>query len=451
MDGRSIGWSANPDAIGRPAIRVILPPGERRHVTIVWGGRVIKSTPCAIDAAVNELNVIDLKHDVIDIHDPQRLVDEQEISDAHVQVRLTGTPGERTFFARLRRGEMTWWQPVHVHLGRAVEVIPGKNESAGMLEFRVRNNSERPLKGTLAVNPGVNGEPGMELRVPPKVTSGIIRVPAGQAVKGTNVVRVCFSGKDYDERIVNWELPFSADSTCPVEMTPYFNEHVIRIFGDNKYLSPRSPWTTLQLPARGLGEWCHPLINAHIDDSGLRAMAVNYRFTTPFGLTFATPRDSVRPNVAFVSLWDNYPEYLRVPLSGLASRAYFLMAGTTHHMQSQFENGTLSVHYRDGSADTLSLRNPETWAPIERDYYVDGYAFSMRQARPYRVVLKSGHVARDLDPVIANKALDQRYIDGGGAIILDLPLDPGKELDYLSLAATANDVVIGLIAVTLVR
>jgi hypothetical protein len=42
-------------------------------------------------------------------------------------------------------------------------------------------------------------------------------------------------------------------------------------------------------------------------------------------------------------------------------------------------------------------------------------------------------------------------IDGGAATILDLPLNPAKELQSISLHSFANDVVIGLMAVTLVR
>jgi hypothetical protein len=44
-----------------------------------------------------------------------------------------------------------------------------------------------------------------------------------------------------------------------------------------------------------------------------------------------------------------------------------------------------------------------------------------------------------------------RAIDGGAGIILDLPLNGGKTLKSLRLETLANDVVVGLMAVTLVR
>ena len=40
-------------------------------------------------------------------------------------------------------------------------------------------------------------------------------------------------------------------------------------------------------------------------------------------------------------------------------------------------------------------------------------------------------------------------VPGGAATVLDLPLDPAKELKSLTVRALANEVVIGLMSVTL--
>jgi hypothetical protein len=42
-------------------------------------------------------------------------------------------------------------------------------------------------------------------------------------------------------------------------------------------------------------------------------------------------------------------------------------------------------------------------------------------------------------------------IPGGAANVLDLPLNPGKELKSVTVRSLANEVVIGLMAVTLAR
>lgn len=40
----------------------------------------------------------------------------------------------------------------------------------------------------------------------------------------------------------------------------------------------------------------------------------------------------------------------------------------------------------------MKLRNPETWWPIEEDYYTDGFAFALKKPRPILVHLKSGRI-----------------------------------------------------------
>jgi len=121
------------------------------------------------------------------------------------------------------------------------------------------------------------------------------------------------------------------------------------------------------------------------------------------------------------------------------------MAGSTNHMQSQFDNGKIIVTYTDQSTDELILRNPETWWPIQEDYYTDGFAFDLKKPRPPRLHLKSGF----LDKGEHINDQDHQMIDGGAATVLDLPLDPAKTLKSLKLVTLANDVVIGLMSVTL--
>jgi hypothetical protein len=125
------------------------------------------------------------------------------------------------------------------------------------------------------------------------------------------------------------------------------------------------------------------------------------------------------------------------------------MAGSTNPMQSQLDNGVLVVEYTDGTKDSLALHNPETWWPIQEDYFTDGFAFMLKQARPIRVHLKSGAIIVPDEKSIVE--YNGRKIDGGAATVLDLPLDPSKSLKKITLKTTANDVVIGLMGITLAR
>lgn len=234
----------------------------------------------------------------------------------------------------------------------------------------------------------------------------------------------------------------------PVNIDVFFNDSVSRIF-KNKYLSPRSPYTTLEIPTQGIGEWCHPLETAEIDDSGLRRLVKNNILQTKLGVAFRTP--IIGKNIAFSSNWDNFPKEIDIPLNGSASHAYLLMAGTTNHMQTHFVNGIIKVEYTDGTNDTLELVNPENWCPIEQDYYVDGIAFKLNAPRPYRIHFKSGLVSNDLGKELNIEGVYGRKIDGGAGVLLDMPLNRTKILKSIQLQTVANDVIIGLMSLTLQR
>ena len=231
----------------------------------------------------------------------------------------------------------------------------------------------------------------------------------------------------------------------PQKINGCFNAEVDDIF-KNEYLSPRPQTTTLQIPKQGIGEWCHPQQTAEINDSVFRTLIRDGIFRVA-GVPFLTPAKG--RNIVYTSLWDNYPDAVTIPLEGRAERAYLLMAGSTNHMQSRIDNGLVVITYTDNTTDTLALRNPDNWCPIEQDYYIDGKAFQAPQPRPYRVCLGTGDVSRDLGKELDIKGVYGREIPGGAAQMLSMPLHPEKRLKSVSVHTLSNDVVIGLMAVTL--
>ena len=244
----------------------------------------------------------------------------------------------------------------------------------------------------------------------------------------------------------------STDGKCrPQAIDKYFNARVDDIFRQ-QYLSPRPQTTTLQIPTQGIGEWCHPQLTADINDSVFRSLIVNGRMVVA-NVPFSTPEQG--RNIIYTSLWDNYPDAVTMPLKGRAAVAHLLMAGSTNHMQSRIDNGLVVVTYQDNSTDTLTLRNPDNWCPIEQDYYVDGKAFSTTNPRPYRICLGKATddgrpiVSRDLGQVLGIREVYGREIPGGAAQLLRMPLNPAKKLRSLTLRTLSNDVVIGLMGVTL--
>ncbi|HEY0864670.1 MAG TPA: DUF4450 domain-containing protein [Lacunisphaera sp.] len=267
---------------------------------------------------------------------------------------------------------------------------------------------------------------------------------AQPATRGTDLSAIAFAKADG---------PASKKITQPevIDLEAHFNDRVTAIFQKGKYRSPRSPFVSLALPSQGIGYWAgHVNASAEIDDTGLRATAAanGGRLTLPSGVTFATPGPGDGQNILFTSQWDNYPREATVPLTGKAHRVHLLMAGSTNSMQSRLDNGEVIVAYTDGTTSRLALRNPETWWPIEQDYFIDDYQFRLDGPLPTRIDLKTGAV-RVLDHETFKG--QGRVVPGGAATVLALRLDPDKELQSLTVRALANDVVIGLMAATLER
>jgi len=235
-----------------------------------------------------------------------------------------------------------------------------------------------------------------------------------------------------------------------INLDKVLNAHLSDIF-KNRYLAPRSPYTTLQTPVQGVGEWCQPKLTYDIDDGGIRSRIKDSVFMTPVGIPFRMP--AVGKNIAFTTRWNNFPDSTGVALHGKAKLACLLMAGTTGPMQYGVENGRVTVFYTDGTKSVLILKNPDTWCPIQEDYFTDDLAFNIASTRPYRVSFKTGLVSRNIGKVMGIQAgeVSRREIKGGAGVILGVPLDPDKELKSIQWKAVANEVIVGVMAITLIQ
>ena len=256
-----------------------------------------------------------------------------------------------------------------------------------------------------------------------------------------------------------------------VNMDALFNSNVSDIFQPGKYVSPRSPYTTLCVPTQGMGDWCSTKKIAKINDAKFRSLVKDGVFTATLAekdwtsktqgkalLGFRSPTEG--KNIAYTSLWDNYPDSITIPLKGKASHAYLLMAGSTNPMQYAIENAAVRVEYTDGTSDVLMLTPPVNWCPIEQDFVDNATAFPMPKVRPYRIGLNTGIVSRHIFKDLSNQEtftagdipelkLAMCALPGGAATMLDMPLNPKKKLRSLTLRTLSNEVVIGLMGITL--
>lgn len=444
VNGRKTAWKNLDISTGLPVIEIALSMAEKHTVEIVWkGDKPALPSPEKTLVRGEDFTYNIRGIEVKDLYDPQKALADVRLSSSGFSAKAAGSHNN-TLFLKVKQGMLIWWMPVCFRTEDAVTIIPKNNDEASNRSFNLRNNTSGDISLTVNLNSF-----SKSVTIPSGQSSELIEVPEESLTTGTNPVILKLSnGTIVKGSVIDWTST-TKEKTEFVDLSSFFNDKVTQIFR-NKYLTPRPQTTTLQLPWQGAGSWTGTLLTYGIDDSGLRKLAGSTNaIRLPQGIGFSTPGDQERNNIIFTSQWDNYPRECTVPLSGSSTHAWFLLAGSTNQMQSQMDNGALIVEYTDGTTQTLLLRNPETWWPIQEDYFYDGFAFRLKQARPVRIHLKTGAViVPDEKSIIENNG---RRIDGGAATVLDMPLDASKTLKKVTLKTLCNDVVIGLMAITLAR
>ena len=229
----------------------------------------------------------------------------------------------------------------------------------------------------------------------------------------------CWLAADYEIIAKDVQLPPLEEKPFePVDISAFFNCKMTEVH-EQRYMSPRPEGYSIGVFPNGryAWEWNHGGHNAVcIDDSALRA--ANGLIHTDSGIPFLTPAED--NNLACVSLWDNFPTEISIPLEGSAQELALLFAATTNAMQTAVENVRITVEYADGESTGTKLVYPiniDDWLVPALQKENESYYFS-----------KYNH-----------------------ATVQRLRLDPTKQLKCVKIKAVANEVIMGVMGVSLSR
>jgi hypothetical protein len=239
------------------------------------------------------------------------------------------------------------------------------------------------------------------------------------------------------------EIP--SDATWEnIDISPLLNADVRTIY-QQKYLSPRPNTVSCRLGTDGYSPWTFwhwksvlPVIKLDKADS---LMDEKNRLVTPQGVPFSWKGGA--KNIAFTSMWDNYPARIEFPVNSKGNAVYFLVAGSTNVMQCQIANAVIRLNYADGQTDSLELVPPvnywnlcaiasytkETEKPPRIDYTSEIDRFCLPARLPERVQL--GENCR--------------------AMLLNLKLRKEVELKSITLETLSQEVVVGLMGISLMK
>jgi hypothetical protein len=298
---------------------------------------------------------------IIDVVDPQSALVSAQLNDGAIAAKHGPTPGARTVFAHVKRGDVDLWQPFHI---------------------RTRDlAAEAELK---------------------RVT--LLEAPA----------------------TATWK---------PIDITDALNADVRTIY-QQEYLSPRPNTVSLRMATDGYSTWqmvLDPKKKApEIALDNVAALTGEDKLIrTANGAKFIAPRLDGK-NIAFASIWDNWPRSRTASIDAAGEGIFFLIAGTTNPMQVRIANATLRLQYEDGVEETIDLVPPFnfwTLCPLDRvDYNLKRDAFAIGTPPP---VVQLGDNCR--------------------ANIVGRRLRPGVKLKSVTLHAKSPEVVVGLMGLSVMN
>jgi hypothetical protein len=240
------------------------------------------------------------------------------------------------------------------------------------------------------------------------------------------------------------EVPAGA-TWKPVDISAVLAADITQIY-EQRYLSPRPETVSTRIGTDGYSPWCFPHWGvsrpriALEKVSSLLDAADPSRLVTPQGVPFKW--GGANRNVAFASLWDNWPEHVTVPVNQAGDAAWFLICGSTTVMQGRIANAVLRLKYADGVEETLELIPPYNYwnlSPIKgiqaraqfgASYYTEASeAFTV--PKPWPMTVELGTNCR--------------------ALVLNRKLRPGVTLESVTLEALSQESVIGLMGVSIMN
>jgi hypothetical protein len=219
-----------------------------------------------------------------------------------------------------------------------------------------------------------------------------------------------------------------------LDLAPHYNGDVRTIFRQ-QYLSPRPKTCSVRLGVNGYSAWTFSFwkeVPPPIDLDGLKNLSdANHHLITPQNVPFhALPETH---NIAFTSLWDNWPNSVTVPVDEEAEAVWLLVCGSTFPMQTRIANAELRFRYADGTVEKLELIPPLNfwslcpWGDGDYNYETDG--FCLPKQPPLTVQL--GRNCR--------------------GIVLSWKLRAGVKLREVTLETLSQDVVIGLMGLSVMN
>jgi hypothetical protein len=238
-------------------------------------------------------------------------------------------------------------------------------------------------------------------------------------------------------------VPLAAEWEC-LNISDLFNADVRTIF-QQKYLSPRPNTVSVRIGSDGYSPWTFLFWKQSPPVIGLDSIPFllknRHQLMTKQQVPFYWNDDT--KNIAFTSLWDNWPDRITAPVNRQGAAVWLLICGSTNPMQCHIANAHLLLDYADGSTDTLALVPPRNYWNLTP---IDIKAGAAGQ-------LSRGDYTHTLDRFCVPKPWPATVLLGQNcrAMLLNRRLKSGIELQSITLQALSQEVVVGLMGISILK
>ena len=224
-----------------------------------------------------------------------------------------------------------------------------------------------------------------------------------------------------DYNIINEEpllAPIENPTFETVSLSGYFNCKMTEMH-EQDYLSPRPKGYSMSMSRNGRHShtWNqYGRTDTYVDDSFLRNAGGTV--TSPSGIPFATPAEG--ENIACVSIYDNFPTELTVPLCGKGQEIEVMFVASACCLHAGVESVRLTVTYADGTTSKTKLVYPVS---------LDDW----------------------LTSALTTEAEIFYFSNFNHATVQRIRLDAEKELASIKIEAIANEVILGVAGISICR
>lgn len=213
-----------------------------------------------------------------------------------------------------------------------------------------------------------------------------------------------------------------------IDLSQQLNGDIRTIF-KQEYRSPRPNTVSMRIGYDGYSAWTFK--HWDIVAPTISLDRIGEPIITPQHASFAPLH--AQKNIAFTSLWDNWPTSVTVPINACGKALWLMICGSTNPMQCRIANAVVRFTYADGVQETLELVPPfNYWSLCHfggADYDYKRDSFSLPKDPPPQAQL--GENCR--------------------AMVYGWPMRAGVILRDVTLETLSQEVVVGLMGVSIMN